>query len=216
MKRLAAFCLLLAAASLHAETLKFQVTGLDCASCAPPVLRALKAVPGVTNASLDWKSGSATVESKGPVDRAAVRTALDNAGFGAVLPGETGAAMQPLPAAELAKLDIVTQRDGKSFSIDKLTVPGKVTIVDFYGEWCGPCRVLDVRLQHYVAAHPGIAIRRIDIGKWDNAAARQVTHDFRAGELPYIRVYDRNGKFSTAVTGGMWDEVTAAMEKGSR
>jgi hypothetical protein len=66
-----------------------------------------------------------------------------------------------------------------------------------------------------MVAHPNLAIRRADIGKWNNAAAAQATH-LGAEALPYIRVYDAHGKFVTSVTGGMWDEVLAAIEKASR
>ena len=62
-------------------------------------------------------------------------------------------------------------------------------------------------------ALPAIALRRVNIGKWDNEAAKQATREFHAEALPYIRVYDANGKFIGAVTGGMWDEVLAAFEK---
>ena len=44
-----------------------------------------------------------------------------------------------------------------------------------------------------MAAHPNLAIRRADIGKWNNAAAAQATH-LGAQALPYIRVYDAHGK----------------------
>jgi thiol:disulfide interchange protein len=63
---------------------------------------------------------------------------------------------------------------------------------------------------------PNLAMRRINIGKWNNAAAKQATREFHASALPYIRVYDANGKFVEAVTGGMWDEVLAAIEKAER
>jgi hypothetical protein len=62
---------------------------------------------------------------------------------------------------------------------------------------------------------PNLAVRRVNIGKWDNDAAKQAT-ELHAEALPYIRVYDARGKFVTAVTGGMWDEVLAAIGKAER
>ncbi len=190
---------------LLAATLTFKVLGIDCAMCAPPVKKALSSIPGVTNVRVDTSAKTASIDVPAQFDAEKIHTALSNAGFEAELPGEHRADIGPLPAAARAKLDIA-QYDGKS------AVPGKITIVDYYADWCGPCTVLEQRFEHYMSAHPNLALRRANVGNWDNAAARQATNP-GATALPYIRVYNANGKFVRAVTGGMWDEVLAALEK---
>jgi copper chaperone CopZ len=190
--------------------LTFKVLGIDCAMCAPPVKKALLSVPGVTSASVNAQAKTATIE--GHADPAKIHEALANAGFEAELPGEHRTDFAPLSPAELAKLDIAVYDGRTKLDVDKALAPGKITIVDFYADWCGPCTVLERRLERYMAAHPNIALRRVNIGKWNNAAARQATA-FGATALPYVRVYGPSGKFGRAVTGGMWDEVLGAMEK---
>jgi copper chaperone CopZ len=197
-------------ALLLASTLTFKVLGIDCALCGPPVKKALASVPGVTAVRVDVASKMATID--GTFDRAKIHEALENAGFDAELPGEHRTEFAPLPPAELAKLDIVVFDGRTKLDIDKSLAPGKITIVDFYADWCGPCTVLERRLERYMAAHPNIALRRVNIGKWNNAAARQAT-SLGAAALPYVRVYGREGKFVGAVTGGMWDEMLAALEQ---
>jgi len=190
--------------------LTFKVIGIDCALCAPPVKKALASVPGVTSVKVDTSAKTATIE--GNADPAKIHAALENAGFEAELPGEHRTEFAPLPPEQLAKLDIAVY-DGKSkLDVDKALAPGKITLVDFYADWCGPCTVLERRLERYMAAHPNVALRRVDIGKWNNAAARQATA-LGATALPYVRVYARDGKFARAVTGGMWDEMLGALEK---
>ena len=214
MKRLFLSILFLASTA-KADTLTFRVIGIDCAACGPPIVKALNSVEGVKNAKVDVKANTATVEVPAGFDREKLRTALSNAGFAAVFSGEKPRDIEPLPADVVNTLDIRAYTNGRRVDIAEILAPGKVTIVDFYADWCGPCHVLEARLQHLMQGKTNLAIRRVNIGKWDNAAAKQAT-ELRAAALPYIRVYDPRGKFVTAVTGGMWDEVLAAIEKAER
>lgn len=196
------------------EPFTFKVIGFDCAACTPPIVKALSAVPGVSRPTVNPETHMVTVQLAPGADRERVRKALTNLGFGAVFPGEKEVGFVAPPESVLKTLDIVSYPGNTRVDIAKIVVPGKVTIVDFYGEWCGPCRVLEARLQHLMAGDkPNLALRRVDIGKWDNAAAKQVTREFKGEALPYIRVYDANGRFVEAVTGGMWDEVLIAIER---
>ncbi|MDE2142147.1 MAG: cation transporter [Elusimicrobia bacterium] len=49
------------AAEANAETIKFAVSGMDCAACTLGIEKSLKKVPGVKDASIDFKKGEATV-----------------------------------------------------------------------------------------------------------------------------------------------------------
>jgi Cu+-exporting ATPase len=218
MNRIAVLTLLAlaAAGTIAAEPLTFKVVGIDCAACAPPVVKALKSVDGVKSATVDAKANTATVDVPPSFDREKLRAAVSNAGFEAVFPGEKPHDIEPLPAEVVKHLDIRTFTDGRRLDIPAVLAPGKVTIVDFYADWCGPCHVLEARIEHLMnGSKPALAVRRVNIGKWDNDAAKQATQ-LHAEALPYIRVYDAHGKFVAAVTGGMWDEVVAAIEKAER
>jgi copper chaperone CopZ len=193
--------------------LTFKVIGIDCSACAKPVIKALSSVDGVKNVQLDWRKATARVDVPDGFDRSRIRTALNKAGFEVAFPGEQVTVMAALPPETLKKLDIVSYPGTSKIDFDKVLATGKITVVDFYADWCGPCHVLEARMQHFMVDKPNLAVRRVNIGKWDNEAAKQATREFRAEALPYIRVYDVNGKFIAAVTGGMWDEVLAALEK---
>ena len=207
--------LLGAAANAAADTITFKVVGIDCAACAPPIVKALASVEGVKNAKVDAKAKTATVDVPAGFDHQKLRAAISNAGFEAVFPGEKPRDIEPLPAEIVKTLDITSYTNGRRVDLAKIMASGKVTIVDFYADWCGPCHVLEARLQHLMQGKKSLALRRVNIGKWDNDAAKQAT-ELKAAALPYIRVYDANGKFVTAVTGGMWDEVLAAIAKAER
>ncbi|MEO8432565.1 MAG: cation transporter [Acidobacteriota bacterium] len=207
--------ILFAAASLLAasEPLRFTVVGIDCEACGPPILRTLNAVPGVKNAKLDWKAGTAAVEVPDGFDREKIRKALRDAGFEAIFPGEMRQDLQPLPEEVRKTLDIASASEGEKVDFGRTLVPGKVTVLDYWAEWCSPCHLLDARLQHLVQANPIVAVRRINVGDWSNAAAKQATKEFRVESLPYVRVYDARGKFVGAETGGKWDRVVELIEK---
>jgi thiol-disulfide isomerase/thioredoxin len=206
----------LLASPLYASELSFTVIGIDCAGCSKPVVKAISSVSGVKNVRLDWRKATAQVDVPDGFDRGQIRTALSNAGFEAVFPGEQANGIAPLPPEVVKTLDIVAYTGTSKLDINSILATGKVTIVDFYADWCGPCHVLETRLQHLMQGKGNLALRRVNIGKWDNAAAKQATRDFHAEALPYIRVYDAKGNFVTAVTGGMWDEVLAAIAKAER
>ncbi len=62
-------------------TTTFVVKGMTCGHCVSTVTTELSALPGVTAVDVDLDSGEVKVASDIPVDRTAVREALDEAGF---------------------------------------------------------------------------------------------------------------------------------------
>ncbi len=199
-----------------AEPLRFTVVGIDCKECAAPILKALKSVPDVTSPKLDWKTAVATVEVSDGFDREKIRKALQEIGYEAVFEGEVRRDLSPLPEEIRGTLDIQSASEGQKIDVTKVLVPGKVTVLDYWAEWCSPCHLLDARLQHLVQANPDVAVRRVNIGKWDNAAAKQATAEFRIEALPYVRVYDSRGKLAGSVTGGSWDKIVALIQEAQK
>jgi copper chaperone CopZ len=205
--------LLIAALAGADQTLRFTVIGIDCKECAPPIIKALNDISGVRNAQVDWKAGTATVEVPEGFDKAKIKKALDAIGYEAVFPGETRKEYAALPDDVVQKLDIVSYDGAKKVDLKTIPVPGKITVLDYWAEWCSPCHFLEKRLQHLLNSDPKMALRRVNVGKWDNAAARQATAEFRLDALPYVRVYDARGKFVDDVTGGSWDQFLKVLEK---
>jgi copper chaperone CopZ len=205
--------LLIAALAGADQTLRFTVIGIDCKECAPPIIKALNDISGVRNAQVDWKAGTASVEVPEGFDKAKIKKALDAIGYEAVFPGETRKEYAALPDDVVQKLDIVSFDGAKKVDLKTIPVPGKITVLDYWAEWCSPCHFLEKRLQHLLNSDPKMALRRVNVGKWDNAAARQATAEFRLDALPYVRVYDARGKFVDDVTGGSWDQFLKVLEK---
>jgi thiol-disulfide isomerase/thioredoxin len=55
---------------------------------------------------------------------------------------------------------------GAPVDITKHLALGSVTVVDFYADWCGPCKWLSPHLEQMARSDPEIALRKIDIVNW--------------------------------------------------
>lgn len=81
------------------------------------------------------------------------------------------------------------RQGGRRISKQDLVVPGKITVVDFYADWCGPCKQAAPYLEAF-AKDPDVVLRKVDIVSWRTA----VTQQWNIRSIPNMRVYDRNGK----------------------
>lgn len=87
-----------------------------------------------------------------------------------------------------AKIKVVSN-GGEEVDLATLLAPGKVTIVDFYADWCGPCKRISPQLEHLAKTDPDVVLLKIDIGKWETPVTRQ----FSIQSIPNIRVFGRGG-----------------------
>ena len=62
-------------------TATYDVQGMTCGHCVSAVSGELAKLPGVNDVDIDLSSGKVTVTSDAPLDDAAVRAAVDEAGY---------------------------------------------------------------------------------------------------------------------------------------
>lgn len=67
----------------HPSDIRLQVTGMSCASCVARVEKALLKVPGVSGATVNLATEKATVQAQPGVPVAALKAAIEKAGYGA-------------------------------------------------------------------------------------------------------------------------------------
>jgi thioredoxin 1 len=82
----------------------------------------------------------------------------------------------------------VISNKGANVELSSLLAEGKVTIVDFYADWCGPCRAVAPHLEKLAKDDPSISLLKIDIVNWETPVVKQ----FGIKSVPNIRVYGRN------------------------
>lgn len=62
-------------------TKTYTVTGMTCGHCVNSVTTEVRQISGVTDVQVDLATGAVAVTSDQPVDDAAVRAAVDEAGY---------------------------------------------------------------------------------------------------------------------------------------
>ena len=65
-------------------TTEFNVTGMTCSHCEMSVREEVEEIPGASVSQVSHETGRLVVESDQPVDDAAVKAAVEEAGYSAV------------------------------------------------------------------------------------------------------------------------------------
>jgi thiol-disulfide isomerase/thioredoxin len=127
------------------------------------------------------------------------------------------AGTRTFPAIFIDRVDFVADKGqnieliarGQQVDIKKHLALGNVTIIDFYAEWCGPCKMISPMLEHLAQTDPEIALRKIDIVTWQSPVARQ----YNVEGVPRVEVYGRKGQLIGAMQGVNPDGVLKLVAK---
>ena len=187
-------------------TFRFAVYGMTCDACAKKAAREMQKLSGVVTANVDFDSKQAKVEAKRATTTFPdIQSALKTLGFEAMGIGERPVA--PLSDVERKTLDIRTLSQGKRFDLREQLAPGKVTVFDYYADWCGPCHLLTPKLERLLLKYENVALRKIDLGDWESAAAEQAYSAFQLPGLPFTRVFDDRGNLLGQVHGNFIERI---------
>ncbi len=193
---------------------QFFVTGMSCTNCNSQAAEQLGKIDDVLEAHVHFNNGQATLTAERTISRNEIRRSLSRLGFEAWFPEEPK--LLPLSAEEKAGLDSRVASRGKSIRIKNHLTPGKITLFDYYAEWCGPCHLLSPKLKGLLLKYKNLALRKVDIKDWGSDAEKQATKKFKLSSLPYIRVYGQRGEILGSVQGNQIEEVEKIIENGDR
>lgn len=83
--------------------------------------------------------------------------------------------------------EIFTVQDAKDFET-KVKNSKDPVIVDFYADWCGPCRLLAPKLETAIGTEPKIHLAKINVDELD-----QLASEHQVKTIPHVVGY-KNGK----------------------
>lgn len=99
----------------------------------------------------------------------------------------------------------VISNGGQEVDLPSLVTEGKITIVDFYADWCVPCKKISPVLEQLAKDDPDVVLLKVDIVSFRTP----VTQQFGVESVPNVRVFDRS---KTQVGDGTHD-VDLVMER---
>ena len=119
------------------------------------------------------------------------------------------------PPAPPAGADVVHLVDaGQDVpSLEPHVVRGKVTIFDFYADWCGPCRHVDEHVFDLLKRRTDVAYRKLNVVSWETPLAKHYLANVPS--LPYVVVYGKDGKPAAKISGLRLDDLDRAIALGS-
>ncbi len=80
-------------------------------------------------------------------------------------------------------------------------------LVDFWAEWCGPCRMLTPKIEQMAQEFQG----RIKVGKLDTDANRDTAMKYGISAIPTVILF-KNGQPAQRIVGLRENEIRQALE----
>lgn len=193
-------------------TFEFTIEGMTCQGCVNTATKTLWQVEGVDSVSVDLETKKAVVIADEMVTETDLKDALDSrTNFEALFSGET--LPEPLSENEKEGLDIKTITGGKKMKFKDYLAPGKITIFDFYADWCGPCRVFSPKVERLLLEDDSLALRKVDVVNWKSGIAKQLTQDYKLPALPFTLIFDDQENLLGKVEGNDIEKVKEIIDK---
>lgn len=93
-----------------------------------------------------------------------------------------------------------------------------VVVVDFWAEWCGPCKAIAPFIEKLAQSHTGES--NVKVGKLDTDSNKQVAMEYKIMSIPSVKflikgevVEELNGFMGPATADELEDKLQTALSK---
>ena len=87
--------------------------------------------------------------------------------------------------------------EGQKIELSSHLIEGKLNIIDFYSEFCPPCKAIAPALERLAQNDPNVVVGTLDINRpkvrgidWSSPLAQQ----YKLRGIPHFKIYDAEGK----------------------
>ena len=85
-----------------------------------------------------------------------------------------------------------------------------VTLMDFYADWCGPCKTQEPILEDLEDDWPAVEFERIDV-----EAKQDIANEYQVRSLPTLIVENDEGVVERFIGVTQGDDIETALEEAS-
>lgn len=188
---------------------------IDCQSCGMRSASVVDAVDGVESANFDRGSAELRIRYDPARTSPEALAALvrDKVGYSATVGAGDGSYTPNVAFPDDVDMVIISE-EGEDVDIERHKVAGKVTVFDFYAEWCGPCKDVDREMLAILRKDGDVALRKLNAEDWDSPVAK--SYLAKVPSLPYVIIYSKQGARVAAISGLDLDALRAAIAKARR
>lgn len=84
--------------------------------------------------------------------------------------------------------------EGTKENLETLIMEDKITLVDFWAQWCGPCRMLGPILDQLASENPDIQIVKVDVDTNSELSA-----EYGIRSIPAVRIFRKGEEINKFV-----------------
>ncbi len=191
------------------ETTVLSLQEINCQTCGSGAATRLRAEPGVYEVTFDAKAAELSLRYDAAKTSPEALASFVKTELGFAVEVGAGKGRYEAKAKWPPELDMKHLPTGVLIDPSEHLVPGKITVIDYWAEWCGPCVEVDRFLVSLARKTPKLAVRKVDLVDWSSPIAKsgEVT------ELPYVVVYAPDGRRLGAARGLELEHIAALVAR---